>query len=307
MMDYKQIIKNREMRGKILGIFDFIPDSVMIKLQYRIKTGRRLNLTNPQRYTEKLQWLKINYRNEIMLRCVDKFEVRQVVLQRGYGHVLNDVYGVYDDPEEINFDLLPKSFVLKDTLGSGGNSVILVYDKSKENYETIKEQLRKWVSITENKKNPGREWVYEGRKHRIIVEKMLIKSETEDLPDYKFFCFDGKVRYIYMMENYTQHHEEGVLGFLTPDFILLPAHRKDFKPMLVQPHKPENLNEMIEVAEKLSEGFPHVRVDLYNINGKVVFGELTFFNASGYTLFDPDEFDFELGKYLIIPPWGGST
>lgn len=155
--------------------------------------------------------------------------------------------------------------------------------------------MEKWVKQPENVKTPGREWVYEGRKHRIIIETLLESDETGDLPDYKFFCFQGKPEFLYMMSDYTLHHSKGRLGFLTTDFKLLPVQRTDFLPMEEQPEKPLNYDEMLEAVKVLSAHFPHVRVDLYNINGKIIFGELTFFNASGYTQFTPDSFDYTMG------------
>lgn len=295
-MNYKKFLKSQGLRFKILNFFSWIPDKTMVKIQYRIKTGRKLNLKNPKRYTEKLQLYKLKYRNPVMRQCADKYEVRKYVESKGLENILNELYGVYDNPDEIDFDKLPKSFVLKDTLGGGGNSVILVADKSKVDLAEIKEKMKHWVGKESRYKNPGREWVYDNQKHRIIAEKYLINDGSSDLPDYKFFCFDGEPYCIYMMENYTMHHDKGVLGFLDTDFKLLPARRKDFAPMKKQPKKPKNYDKMLEMARKLSKGFPHVRVDFYNINGKIIFGEMTFFNASGYTEFDPDEFDFELGK-----------
>lgn len=300
-MDYKKLIKSRKLRIQILHMLDFIPDRWMVSLQYRIKLGRWPNLKNPQRYSEKLQWYKLNYRDDKMKRCTDKQEVRDYVSECGYAGILNEQYGLYNSPDEIDFEKLPKSFVIKDTLGSGGNSVILVFNKDEEDIEKLCEILKEWVNKSDQAKNPGREWVYEGVKHRIIIEKLIMGDENGDLPDYKFFCFNGKPYCLYLMKNYTMHHEEGILGFLSPDFVLLPAHRSDFNKMTEQPEKPENYERMLEIATKLSEGFPHVRVDMYNVNGKIIFGEMTFFNASGYVKFEPDEFDYTLGCAFDLP------
>ena len=296
MNGYKKIFKNLDTRRKILSLLNWIPDKPMLKLQYRIKLGRKLDLKNPQRYSEKIQWYKLNYRDPLMKTCVDKYAVREYISQCGYSDILNECLGIFNDPEEIVLDELPSSFVLKDTLGSGGNSVILVHDKSTVNWSECKKQMWKWVNTSVKSKDCGREWVYDNMKHRIIVERMLDMDENNDLPDYKFFCFNGKVFCSYMMQNYTMHHSEGIMGFLDRDFNLLPVSRADFKPMLKQPEKPKNYDKMLEIAEKLSAPFPHVRVDLYNIDGVIVFGELTFFNASGYTKFEPDTFDYELGE-----------
>jgi len=299
-MDYKKLIRNRNVRLAILKFLSFIPDKPMLQLQYRIKTGRKLNLKNPQRYTEKLQWYKLNYKNPLMIQCVDKYDVRSYVESKGLGHILNECYGVFDRVEDIDFDALPNQFVLKDTLGSGGNSVILVKDKAQMDLDAVKEQLRKWVNENHRVRGGGREWpYYSGKKHRIIIEKYLAQPDG-DLPDYKFFCFDGKVEYVYFMRNYTKNHSAGELGFFDKDFNLLPAYRTDFHPIVEQPPKPECFHHMLEAAEKLSAVFPHVRVDFFDIGGETVFGELTFTMASGYMQFEPDEFDFILGRHFKL-------
>ena len=285
----------------ILAMLNWVPDKTMLKIQYRIKMGRKLNLKNPKRYSEKSQWYKLYYRDPLMKKCVDKYSVREYVAQCGYADILNECYGVYDLPEEIDYSALPDSFVLKDTLGGGGNSVLLIRNKNEMNYEQSNETMRCWVKQLTKAKNSGREWVYDETKHRIIAEKLLVADESGDLPDYKFFCFNGKVFCSYMMKNYTMHHEQGVLGFLDRNFELLPVSRADFAPMNEQPPKPKNYEKMVEIAEKLSKPFPHVRVDLYNIDGQIVFGELTFFNASGYVSFNPDMFDYELGEAFVLP------
>lgn len=202
MMDYKKIIKSRAVRIKIMQAMSFVPDKWMLSLQYKIKTGRKLNLKNPQRYTEKLQWYKIYYRDPVMKQCVDKYEVRKYVEECGLGSILNECYGVYNSPDEIDFLNLPDSFVLKDTLGGGGNSVILVPDKSKLNIEQVKQQMAQWVAESTSVKHPGREWVYDGMPHRIVAEKFISSNpETGGLIDYKFFCFGGRVACLYVMGN----------------------------------------------------------------------------------------------------------
>lgn len=301
MNGYKKIFKNSDTRMKILSLLNWVPDKTMLKLQYRIKLARKLHLKNPQRYSEKSQWYKLYYRNELMKKCVDKYNVRAYVKECGYDDILNDCFGVFDSPNDIDFSNFPDAFVLKDTLGSGGNSMLFVRNKAEMNEQQSKEIMQHWVNQSTKIKSPGREWVYDGMKHRIIAEKLLVADENGDLPDYKFFCFNGKVFCSYMMRDYTMHHEKGVLGFLDRNFKLIPAHRTDFAPMTEQPEKPKNYEKMLEIAEKLSAPFPHVRVDLYNIDGKIVFGELTFFNASGYVKFNPDSFDYELGKAFVLP------
>lgn len=299
-MNYKKIFRTRKVRRAILNALRFVPDRPMLRLQYRIKLGRALNLKDPKRYTEKLQWYKLNYRDPLMAQCVDKYDVRAYVESVGLGELLNECYGVYDRAEDVDFDALPDSFVLKDTLGGGGLSVILVPDKSRMDREAVRRQMQEW---TEKKRvrSGGREWpYYSGKKHRIIAEKYLAQPDG-DLPDFKFFCFDGKVRYMYYMRNYTRNHAEGELGFFDPDFRLLPAHRSDFRPMTEQPPRPEGFDRMLAYAQRLSAAFPHVRVDFFSVDGQIVFGEMTFFMASGYMTFVPDAFDEEMGAVWQLP------
>ena len=300
-MNYKKILKNQKKRIKIIRMLDFIPDKTMLKIQYKIKTGHKLNLDNPKRYSEKIQWYKLNFHNCVMAQCSDKYDVRNFVIKRGLENILNEVYGIYNHPDEIDFDKLPDAFVLKDTLGGGGNSVILVENKKSIDKEFTYSKMLEWVNEPINRKHPGREWVYEGRKHRIIIEKILIPEGSMDLPDYKIFCFNGVPFCIYMMQNYTKNHSLGELSFFDCDFNMLPVKRLDFKSISQQPPKPKNFDKMITYAKLLSEGFPHVRVDFYNIDGEIFFGEMTFFNASGYIKFDPDKFDYILGERFELP------
>lgn len=297
MNGYKKLFKNQDTRLKILQFMRFIPDMWMIPLQYKIKTGNRLNLKNPKRYTEKLQWYKLHYRKPIMTKCSDKYSVREYIKKKGYENILNELYGVYDNADDINFDDLPNCFAIKMTVGSGMNAFI--QDKRQIDTEELRIKLKKWMKS--DSCSYGREWCYYNIKPRIVIEKLLSRDQNNDLPDYKFFCFDGNVYCLYTMIDYTDDHENGKIGFFDENFNILPYYRLDFKPILEQIPKPKNFKKMIEIASDLSKGFPHVRVDLYNLDGDIVFGELTFYNASGYTKFDPDEFDFIMGEQFKLP------
>ncbi|WP_418667975.1 ATP-grasp fold amidoligase family protein [Allofournierella sp.] len=299
-MDYKKIVKSRQARVKIMRALSFIPDKTMLKLQYRIKMGRKLNLDNPQRYTEKLQWYKLNYRDPLMAQCVDKYEVRKYVTEKGYASILNELYGVYDDPKEIDFDELPNQFVLKDTLGGGGNSVIICRDKSSLNILETVEKMAQWIKSTAGK-HPGREWVYDQGKNRIIVEKYIPSDPaTGGLIDYKFFCFNGKAAYVYGIADRKMGQKAG-FGIYTPEFELLPYTRLDEKPLERTIEKPANYAKLLTCAETLAAPFPHARIDLYDQDGQILFGEITFFDGSGYMKFGPDEFDFLMGKAFKLP------
>ncbi|MCD8039319.1 MAG: carbonic anhydrase [Lachnospiraceae bacterium] len=288
------------MRIKLLNVMAFVPDRLMLLLQYRMKTGRRLDLKNPQRYSEKLQWYKLYYRDPLMKQCADKYEVRRYIEDCGCAEILNEVYGVYDSADEVPFDRLPNEFVLKDTLGGGGDGVIIVRDKSRLDIEKTKKQMTEWTQRYA-KKHFAREWVYEGGKHRIIVER-YIASEKEQggLIDYKFFCFFGKVKYLYVIADREVGKKAG-FGIFDAEFNKLHILRADEEPLLREIPKPGNFELMKRIAENLSKPFPHARIDLYNCDSGIVFGEVTFFDGSGYMTFEPDEFDYELGKEFILP------
>ena len=297
-MDYKKIIKSREARTKILRLLSFIPDKAMLKLQYRIKMGRKLELKNPKRFTEKLQWYKINYRDPIMHRCVDKYGVRKYVESKGLGDILVKLYGHYKTINDVPFSSLPNSFVIKTTHGGGGLNVVVVPDKSKLNTEELKQKL----SFSEDKvanNGGGREWAYYGLKTGIIVEQLLVNKEEPKagVNDYKIFCYNGHTKYIIVdVDRYIGHKR----NFYDREWNNLHI-TSDCSATDREIEKPDNLEKMLEIAEKLSDNFPFVRVDLYNISGKIYFGELTFYPWSGYVQFKPDSFDFELGKQFVLP------
>lgn len=295
-MNYKKLIPNQKLRLKILRLLDFAPDKQMIKLQYRISTGRRLNLKNPKRFNEKLQWYKLHYREQLMVKCSDKFGVRDYVNSKGLDDLMIPLYGVYDRAEDINFDILPNKFVLKTTNGSHTN--ILCQDKGMLNIEQTRRKLNQWLNDWQGKM--GREWAYYDIKPRIICEKYLEKDENNDLIDYKFFCFNGEPFCLYVIaERFLQ---DGIkLGVYDTEFNKLPYYRSDIRELKSHITKPKNFDRMLEIARILSEDFPHVRVDLYNIDGKIYFGELTFYNGSGYKDHLPHEFEFILGEKFILP------
>lgn len=299
-MDYKKVIKSRSIRVAIMRFLSFVPDRWMVSLQYRIKTGRKLNLKDPKRYTEKLQWYKLFYRDPLMSKCADKYEVREYVRECGYEDLLNPLLGVYENPDEIDFDALPNQFVIKDTLGGGGSTVLICRDKEELDIDATVKNLHQWVKSTYGK-HPGREWVYDGRKNRIIIEKYLDSDPgSGGLIDYKFFCFQGKASFLYVVADRDLGRVAG-LGIFTRDFVPLPYQRADEQPLTRDIERPRNYEEMLRIAEALSKPFPHARIDLYCQNGKIIFGEITFFDGSGYMNFKPDEFDFELGDVFVLP------
>lgn len=299
-MNYKKIIASRNLRARILACLNWIPDSVMIPLQYRIHTGRKLNLKSPQRFTEKLQVYKLQYRNPEMLRCTDKYTVREFVIEKGLSNILIPLIGVYNSTDEINFESLPDQFVAKTSDGGGGNQVFICRDKNMIEKKIFFNKLNGWMSQPKPKKQAGREWAYEnGQPRRILIEALISDEKHISLPDYKFFCFHGKVGFVYGISDRKQG-ETAEIGIYDKGFHKLNVSRTDERPQNIPLPIPENYNRMLYIAEQLSKEFPEVRVDLYNVDGKIYFGELTFYDGSGYMGFEPDSFDYEAGKLFDI-------
>ena len=292
-MNYKKIIKSRKTRFAILKALKFVPDSLMLRIQYKLQLNRWPNLKRPKRYTEKLQSYKMHYRNPILHQCVDKYEVRKYVCNKGLDNILNKLYGVYSKADDIDFSSLPERFVIKTTDGGGGNTIIICNDKSKLNVQSTIVEVNSWLNAS--RANAGREWAYvDIDKSQIIVEEYLENpiSPEAGIEDFKILCFHGEPKYIIVdKDRYIDHKR----NFYTTNWerVYVDTDHEQFED---EYPKPKNLDKMLEIAAKLSSDFPHVRVDLYNIEGKVLFGELTFYPWSGYVQFTPDEFDYKLGS-----------
>lgn len=292
---YKKIL-SKKLRFAILRFFKFVPDKQMIQIQYWMKHHRKLDLKNPQRYTEKLQWYKLYYRNDKMPICVDKYRVREYIESKGLGDILVKLYGAYDKAEEIPFDTLPEKFVLKTSNGSGTN--IICRDKSKLSKEEIIEKVNGFLK--QSSASAGREWAYAEGTPKIIVEELLEDPSSSDgsISDFKHLCFNGKPEYIVLDVDRFSNHKRNIYDVHWNDL-----HVASDCPCIEGRifDKPANFEKMLEIATKLSEDFPAVRVDLYNIGGEIYFGELTFFPWSGYVLYNPDSFDYEMGSKFILP------
>jgi len=268
-------------------------------LQYRYKKmfGKELDFKNPITYTEKMQVAKLKRRSPLLTELTDKILVRKWVENRiGNQYLIPVVGGPYADPEMIDFDVLPNKFVIKTNHGSGTN--IIVQDKSQMDKTEIKKKLKKYLSC--NFAYYSLELQYRDIEPKIYIEKFMLPDGEADLPDYKFFCFNGTVYCLYLMINTFPDHHAANLGIFDREFTLLEYHRGDFKTISHQLEKPDNFDEMIEIAETLSKGFSHVRVDLYNINGKIYFGEMTFTTGGGLFKHEPEEFDRILGEQWDI-------
>ncbi len=295
-MNYKKIIKSQQLRFFILRMLAWVPDSMMLRLQYRMKMGFWPDFHHPKRYTEKLQLYKMKYRNPVMCQCVDKYEVHQYVESKGLASILNKIYGIYDNVADIDFESLPKKFVAKTTGGGGGENVAVIRDASTIDIEQLRNKLSKWQK--DLGASYGREWAYDGiKRNKIIIEELLEDDSNADgsIDDYKFMCFNGNFKSLWVDKGrYSDHHR----GFWDEKLNFLPHVFSDHDTFKVSPKLPENIDEMVTVAEKLSEDFPYARVDLYNIKGRIVFGEITFYPWSGYVKFTPEDFDYQLGTYF---------
>ncbi|ALC92666.1 carbonic anhydrase [Bacillus sp. FJAT-18017] len=267
----------------------------MVKLQYRIKMGRKLNLKNPQRFTEKLQWYKLYYRIPLMTQCADKYKVREYIKSKGLSNTLNKLYAVHDSLDEINLTSLPEKFVIKTTNGSGTN--FFCRDKSKFSLEDVKSSLSDWVK--RDIYSAGREWSYKDVAPKVIVEELLEdkKNQFDGINDYKFLCFNGKAKYIVLDVDRHIEHKRNIYD-IDWNFINVSTDHPNISESIP---KPEGFEEMLAIANQLAADFPFVRVDLYWVNGKVYFGELTFYPWTGYVQFNPDEFDFILGNQFDLP------
>jgi len=293
-VDYKKLVRNQDIRFWLLRMVKAIPDKIIVKWQYKLKLGRRPNLMNPIRYTEKIQCYKLYYRNDFLTLCADKYRVREYLKSKGYEHILVPLIGVYDKVEEIPFCELPNMFVIKTTHGSGTN----IFCRDKESFDFIKAKylLKKWLK--RDYFAAGREWAYKNIIPRIIIEKLLIpENEESSFPhDYKFLCFNGEVKYIVVDKDRFKSHKRNIY---TPEWGFLDISTDHPNCGDTIP-KPDNLDEMKAIATTLSQGFPHVRVDLYSVNKAVYFGEMTFYPLTGYVQFEPDEFDKELGAVFCL-------
>lgn len=259
---------------------------------------RKINLENPKDIDEKVNYLKLYGDTKLWSLCADKYEVRKYVEKLGLGHTLNEVYGVYNSPEEINIDSLPDSFVIKTTNGGGGNSVMIVKDKSSFNYKQAVKTLRKWMKIPMGYKYGEKH--YNSIKPRLIVEKLLSQEDSEkSLVDYKFNCFDGKAYSIVCL--YDREFGKQVFKMVYDlDWNSHPETLCTKFGVELKSSKPKSLKEMIRYSEILSKGIPYVRVDWYEIDEKPVFGEMTFTPCGGFQTDYTREFLEELGDQMDI-------
>lgn len=275
---------------------DSLSDEVFLKLSYWIYLGKKLNLQNPKSYNEKLQWLKLFDHNPIYSNMVDKYEVRKYVEGKIGAEYLIPSFGVWDKYDDIDIDSLPNQFVLKCTHDSGG--IFICKDKVTFNSLLAKKILSK--SLMHNFYLSGREWAYKNTRPRIVAEKYMEDASTHELRDYKFFVFNGSVKALFIA---TNRFGKGDMCF---DFFDENSNHLDLRHghpnANPPPTMPIQFAKMKELAIAIAGGFPHVRVDFYEANDHIYFGELTFYHHSGFVPFCPESWDFTFGDWIDLGP-----
>lgn len=273
------------------------PDAFFIRMRFYLVMGKKLNLNNPLTYNEKLQWLKLHDKRSSYSNMVDKIEAKKIVASVIGEEYIIPTIKTYNSIEEVDFDELPQQFVIKCTHDSGG--VVVCKDKDKLDKKAALKLLSK--SLRQNFNNLTREYPYKNVVPRLIAEQYMEDESGYELKDYKIFCFAGEPKMSFVASDRQKEGEETKFDFYDLEWNHIPV---------VNGHpcsehgiaKPQNYDKMLELASKLSQGIPHVRVDFYNINGKIYFGELTFFHWSGLVPFEPEDWDYTFGSYLHLPP-----
>jgi hypothetical protein len=286
----------RHIGSSVLRKLNFLfPDKLYLTLLYRAEMGEWIDWKNPRSFTEKLQWLKIYDFKPEYTTMVDKYAVKDYVASIIGKKYIIPTLSVWDNVGDIDWESLPEQFVLKTTHGGGSGGVVICSDKSTLDIPKAKEKLA--TSMHRNAGSVFREKPYLKVRRRIIAERFITNSENE-LKDYKFFCFDGEVRFFKVdFGRFVEHHA----NYYSPEGKLLLFGEADFLPDFNHIEVlPDNLDEMITIAEKLSREFTFLRVDLYNVAGQIYFGELTFYPAAGFGAFTPAEWDRKLGDLIDL-------
>lgn len=274
-----------------------IPNKPYLSYIYKKRFGKSINWKNPQTFNEKLQWLKIHNRKPEYTTLVDKYEVKKYVADRIGEEYIIPTLGIWDKFEDIDFDALPDQFVLKCTHDSGG--LVICRDKSKLNKQKAKEKIER--SLKRNYYWLGREWPYKNVKPRVIAEVYMedeSRAAGESLLVYKIMNFGGEPKVIQAIQNDKTPDE--AIDYFDCEWNLLPL-RQNFPNSKYPLPKPNTLSMMLELSRRMSAGFPFLRVDFYEINGKIYFSEYTFFSDSGFAAFDPPQWDQKLGSWIKLP------
>ncbi len=276
-----------------------ISDESYIKIWYLCKTGQKLNLDNPKTYNEKLQWLKLYDHNPLYSIMVDKYAVKNFVAKQIGSQYVVPLIGVWENPQDIDFASLPNQFVIKTTHGGGGGGVVVC--KEKTNFDIMKAIEKLSDSMRSDGSILNKEWPYKNVHRKVIAETYMEDSKYNELRDYKFFCFNGEPKIMFIASG-RMSNPEPYFDFFDMEFNHLnikSAH--PCSPEGELPVKPDSFDEMKKIAAKLSDGIPHVRIDLYEVNGRVYFGEYTFFHWGGCGSFEPEEWLTIMGEWIKLP------
>lgn len=273
-----------------------IPDKMYLHCKYFLRMGKRLNLIHPKTYNEKLQWLKLYGRRPIDTVLSDKYAVKEYIVKKIGRQYVIPLIGVWDKFEDINFDVFPDQFVLKCTHDSGG--IVICKDKSKFDVERAKKIINR--GLKHNYYVYSREKAYRDIPRRILAEEYREDSLTKELRDYKFFCFDGVPKVLFIASERQIVGEETKFDFFDMDYNHLPFTNGHPNAKIL-PDKPVCFEEMKLLAARLSKGIPHVRVDFYEVDGNVYFGEMTYSHWGGMMPFEPEEWDYIMGSWIKLP------
>ena len=281
------------------GWLNWLGDRPYLKLLYYGSFGQKLDLAHPKSYNEKLQWLKLNDRKEQYAVMVDKVAVREYIKERIGEAYLIPALGVWDTPDEIDFDALPNQFVLKCSHNSG-KGMCICKDKESIDIDLVRKQLKK--GLEERYFLTGREWPYKNVKPRILAEKYMVDESGSELKDYKVLCFEGEPKLIELhMGRFTDHQTQDVYDTSWKKTSISQGNEEGYGMSKTDVAVPKCLDEMLRLSKELSRGIHHLRVDWYSINGKLYFGELTFFDGSGFVPFDDPNDDLTLGSWIKLP------
>ncbi len=276
---------------------NWMSDNIYLKCLYRTLMNEKLNLRNPDKYTFKLQWLKLHDRKNEYIEMVDKYAAKEFVARKIGDEYIIKTYGVWDSFEDIDFDLLPDSFVLKCTHDSAG--YVICRNKDEFDSDKVKKKIQK--CLERNFYYVGREWPYKNIKPRIIAEEYMEDHTLHELRDYKIFTFNGVPKVMHIVSNRQNNMEETYGDFYDMDFQHLEL-TMGHPNAPVSPDKPLNFEKMKEFASILAEGTIHLRVDFYEVDGNLYFGELTFYQDSGFAHIKPESWNKLLGDWIILPP-----
>lgn len=302
-MNYKLFFKKviNRLKAEFWGRFHrlsfflskMVPDRIYLEHRYKRLMGKKLNLNPPITFNEKLNWMKLYDRNPLYTQLADKYAVKEYVKEKIGEEYLVPLLGVWDDANDIDFDKLPEKFVLKCTHDSG--SCIICRNKDVFDRKSAIKRLNKALKI--NYYYYSREWVYKNIPRRIIAEQFIEDMDDKETRDYKIFTFDGEPRFLYIAT------DRGI-GATKFDYFDLDFNHIDVRQHYPNSdkvlHKPKNYELMLDLSRKLSSGLRHARIDFYEVNGKIYFGEYTFYNNGGVTAYDPESWDYKFGEWLNI-------